>query len=179
MFCSRENRALLGGCSSSTPWMRSRALRMSRSFWPSLPLAMRRSRVPIRRVATFHSNPSCSLKNSRNAGSCDSCARSLRAAAAFSPPPLLLPLSLSGVLGGFGFERPIWASKPSTWRRPLRTLGPSYDDRLSKARESRASIVGLFFVLNSAVNKQVENARAGGGQKKGVRTVRRYGNTAR
>lgn len=69
IFCSRAKRDLLGGCSNSSPWIRSRALRIKRSFPPSPPLAISRSRVPIRRMGTFHSNPSCSLKNSRKAGS--------------------------------------------------------------------------------------------------------------
>ncbi len=90
----------------------------------------------------FHSNPSCSLKNSRNAGSSPSVARS------FVPcsfiPALVVATDLrrsTAEVAGAERERQIWASRPSSWRRPLRILTPSKEERWSKERERRDSIV--------------------------------------
>jgi len=123
--------------------MRSRHAKMSKSFWPSLLFPSNRSKQLTSLSATFHSNPSCNLKNSRNAGSSLS-----------SPSCFLIGGSLPGSTimdlglfeGAIGFdgevdERQIWARSPSTCRNPLRILPPSYEDKLSKERESRASIV--------------------------------------
>lgn len=55
-------------------------------------------------------------------------------------------------LGDLGLlERQMLASSPSTWRRPLRILGPSYEDRLSKARDSRFSIAAAEGLLAGCV----------------------------
>lgn len=127
---------------------------MRMSFCPSLPLAMSRSRVPMRRRATFHSKPSCSLKNSRKAGSCDRRPRSLRGGedggsgppASPSAPPPPLPVESPEprrARPGLASDRQICASRPSTWRMPLRTLGPSNEERLSKASERRASMTAV------------------------------------
>jgi hypothetical protein len=58
MYCSRENKYLLGGCRSRTPCIKSSALRIKRSFWPSFPFAINLSKVLINLKATFHSKPS-------------------------------------------------------------------------------------------------------------------------
>lgn len=73
----------------------------------------------------FHSNPSCSLKNSRKAGSSLNIARSFGACCCCSAFATDLRLSVAGAER----ERQIWASRPSSWRRPLRILTPSKEER--------------------------------------------------
>jgi hypothetical protein len=166
MLCSREKRSLEGGWRRRTPCSESRALSMSRSMLPSSLLASSRSRVWIRRVAMFHWNPSCSLKNSRKAAS------PLR-----SESGNVGDLSFVGVCGGGGVgdcrccccglvgdadrerdllvlflfaacaDRQIWARRPSTCFRPFLTFGPSYEARLSNATERSVSIVGVLFLF--------------------------------
>jgi hypothetical protein len=123
---------------------------MRRSFWPSVrrkvgqwlrgdgevvagvllfPFPKRRSRQAIRRIATFHSKPSCSLKNSRKAGSSFSCDSSLGVR--------LLSLVGETAIDCLRFstgvvpepERQICARRPSSWRRPLRILPASKEER--------------------------------------------------
>lgn len=137
MLCSRENSSLLGGCSSRVPCRESRALSISRSMLPSSLLASSRSSVWMSRVAMFHWNPSCSLKNSRKAAS------PLRSESGYLEAAFAAAAGCCcsgcccwcfGLVAGdllFLFrlaawaDRQIWASRPSTWRRPFLTFGPS------------------------------------------------------
>lgn len=70
----------------------------------------------------FHSKPSCSLKNSRNAGSSSSEESSLVVCFEELAGTTELRRSAAGVGDR---ERHIWARSPSSWRRPLRILTPS------------------------------------------------------
>lgn len=121
MYSSLENSDRDDGCSNNIPCIKSRQARISRSFWPSLLFPSRRSRQLTRRSATFHSNPSCSLKNSRNAGSSGRSASSLRGDGGGLSAGTRSECRLLGLC----FERQIWASRPSTWRMPLRILEAS------------------------------------------------------
>ncbi len=76
----------------------------------------------------FHSNPSCSLKNSRNAGSSLNIARSFGACCCCCSSAFATDLRRS-IAAGAERERQIWASRPSSWRRPLRILTPSKEER--------------------------------------------------
>jgi len=76
----------------------------------------------------FHSNPSCSLKNSRNAGSSLNIARSFGACCCCCCSAFATDLRRS-IAAGAERERQIWASRPSSWRRPLRILTPSKEER--------------------------------------------------
>jgi hypothetical protein len=141
MYISLENRTRLGGCSNSTPCIRSRHARINRSFPPSF-FPSSRSRHCTNRSATFHSKPSCSLKNSRKAGSpqrSESCLRGGVLGGVGSESRLrgdeeeaedekkecrLFAGALVGEDGAEGVEdeRQSCASRPSIWRRPLRIL---------------------------------------------------------
>lgn len=76
---------------------------------------MKRERVP------FHSKPSCSLKNSRKAGSSFRDDNSL--VVCFDAPMGTTELLRSA--GVLVRDRQIWARSPSSWRKPLRILAPS------------------------------------------------------
>ena len=70
--------------------------------------------------APFHSNPSCSLKNSRKAGS------SFNDDSSFVvclDAPLAPTAELRRSVAFL--ERQIWARRPSSWRRPFLILMPS------------------------------------------------------
>lgn len=142
MCTLREKRDLLAGWRRSAPWMRSRALTMRRSYWPSPPRTTSQSRVVSRRWAMFHSKPSCSLKNSRKAGSPERSASTLRDGCSRSRP-----WSAACFLGLLGPKRQIWARRPSTCLRPFLIFPPSKDDRLSKASDRSDSIVKGNFVI--------------------------------
>ncbi|KAL1844557.1 hypothetical protein VTK73DRAFT_2303 [Phialemonium thermophilum] len=106
------------------PWSTSRALRMSRSFWPSLLRAMRRSSAVSRRWATFHSNPSWSLKNSRKAGSAGRSSKALAGRLLLLPGMIAAPPFL-GLRARAAAGKHSWAKRPSTCLRPFLILGPS------------------------------------------------------
>lgn len=90
----------------------------------------------------FHSNPSCNLKNSRNAGSSFKLANSLGCAAPSSIPPPITDRRLSAAAADvdeddegveFGVdlddERQICARRPSNCRSPFFILMPSKEER--------------------------------------------------
>jgi len=88
----------------------------------------------------FHLNPSCNRKNSRNAASFLNSPSFLHSAVCVSPLPLTAELFL---LCGDNLldDKQIWASRPSICRSPLRMRDVSREERLSKERERRDSIV--------------------------------------
>lgn len=151
MLCSRENSSRLGGCNNKTPCRLSRALNIRVFMLPSSLLASSRSRVWIRRVAMFHWNPSCNLKNSRKAASSlksernlDCCFLGICCCCCASSEDclgLVAGVVLGDLLAAAAWaDRQIWARRPSTCRKPFLTLGPSKEERLSNATESRVSI---------------------------------------
>jgi len=72
MYNSLENRVLLGGCNNKIPCIKSSVWIINKSYSPSFALPNNLSKQFTSLIATFHSNPSCSLKNSRKAGSAPS-----------------------------------------------------------------------------------------------------------
>ena len=74
----------------------------------------------------FHSNPSCSLKNSRNAGSSFRDDNSF--VCCFDVPFSTTELRLSASWGA-DLEMQIWARRPSSCRKPFRILTPSLEDK--------------------------------------------------
>ncbi len=80
----------------------------------------------------FHSNPSCSLKNSRKAGSSTKEARSLGlwswSWSSYSPIEII-DLRLSAAERPDRCERQICARSPSSCRRPFLILTPSEEER--------------------------------------------------
>jgi hypothetical protein len=96
---------------------------------------------------TFHWKLSCSLKNSRNAGSPDSSRRARGGGGSFPGESTDRLFSAAEV----GEERQICARRPSTWRRPLRIRPWSKDERLSKARTRRDSIFGSVAFLGDVL----------------------------
>lgn len=77
----------------------------------------------------FHSNPSCNLKNSRNAGSSFREARSLVDCDCDCFEGLAGTKELRRSAALLDLERQIWARRPSSWRRPFLILIPSFDER--------------------------------------------------
>lgn len=138
MYISLENKLREDGCSSMMPWIRSKVWMINKSFCPSFDFPSSLSKQLTNRSATFHSNPSCNLKNSLNAGSWLRSLSSFRGGGSLPGSMTLRRLSAEE----FDEEdRHICASRPSTWRSPLRILDWSYEERLSKERESSASIL--------------------------------------
>lgn len=128
MCTLRENKILLGGCSSRIPWIRSSVLTMRRSYWPSPPRATSQSSVDSRRCATFHSKPSWSLKNSRKAGSEPRSGRPFRGGEEEDSGDFVGEEEVGwccflGLL--LGPERQICARRPSTCFRPFLILALS------------------------------------------------------
>lgn len=138
------------------PCVNSRVVAINKSFASSfLPNSL--SSAATNLVATFHSNPSCSLKNSLNAASSfnsDSgffaggglvvegsmTERRLSAAEIFTGGGSITERRLSAILVAC-FGRQICASRSSTWRKPFLIFSGDEDETLSKARDKRASIV--------------------------------------
>lgn len=131
---------------------------MRRSVSDGLPMPIRHSSVEMSRDATvvqisgpssrlytyhnipFHWNPSCSRKNSLNAGSCFKSLKPLAfpcCCCLSSNAELFL---LCGLLE-LALERHICASRPSICLRPFRILTLSLEEMLSKESESSDSIV--------------------------------------
>jgi hypothetical protein len=126
MYSSLLNKLRLGGWSNKIPCIRSRHARINRSFAPSFAFPISLSRQVTNLNATFHSNPSCSLKNSLNAGSSLSSVSSLRwDEEVVDGEESSLVASMDCRREGLGRARQICARSPSTWRRPLRILGLS------------------------------------------------------
>jgi hypothetical protein len=108
-----------------------------------LPMPNSRSRQLTSLEATLYSNPSCNLKNSRNAGSSGS-----------SPRVLGDDVLNSGEIDARRFdgdecadvERQICASSPSICRRPFRIFRPSLEEMLSKERDNNVSMLKLIVI---------------------------------
>src|SRR3569833_1838617 len=98
----------------------------------------------------FHSKPSCSLKSSKKAGSSASSASVLDLRSC-SPSP-----ESADFLGG---DKQMGARRPSTCFRPFLIFMPSYDVRLSKANERRASIVNAVMLLWSVARREEGRGR--------------------
>lgn len=130
--------------------MRSKVWIINKSFCPSLDFPNNLSKQLTRRSATFHSNPSCNLKNSLKAGSWQSSSSTFRGGGSFPGSMTLRRLS-PGELGEE--DRHIWARRPSTWRSPFRILSGSYEERLSNARESSASMLSMENFQDSRGNR--------------------------
>lgn len=106
-----------------------------------LPMPSSRSRQLTSLEATLYSNPSCSLKNSRNAGSSGSSPR------VFGDEVLDSGETDARRLDGAecaDVERQIWASNPSICRRPFRIFSPSLEEMLSKERDSNVSMLKVI-----------------------------------
>jgi hypothetical protein len=120
MYSSLENKLLEGGCRSRMPWIKSNVWIINRSFCPSFVLPSNLSKQFTKRIATFHSNPSCSLKNSLNAGSFPSSFKALRGGGSF-PGSMTERLFSAAVFGELELKQ-ICARRPSTCRKPFRIL---------------------------------------------------------
>ena len=138
MYNSLEKSDRDGGCSNRIPCIKSNVATISRSFCPSLLFPNNLSKQLTNLIATFHSNPSWSLKNSLKAGSVPSSPKALRGGGSF--PGSIIERRFSAADIGED-DKQSCARSPSTWRSPLRIFWPSYDEMLSKDRDSNASIV--------------------------------------
>ena len=118
MYSSLENKLLEDGCSRRLPWIRSKVWIINKSFWPSFDFPINLSKQLTSRSATFHSKPSCSLKNSLKAGSWPSSLRFFRGGGSLLGSMTLRRLSA----GELEEDKHICARSPSTWRSPLRIL---------------------------------------------------------
>ena len=105
-------RATSGKCVSQ--WVLSRYDRLDRGCWGMWAIP-------------FHWKPSCSLKNSRNAGSSFNCDNS------FGVLSLLCVVAIDRLLSGGGVlpdcERHICDRSPSSCRSPLRILSELFEER--------------------------------------------------
>jgi len=120
-------------CPAASPGTRLPLRRLEGTVVSFIALACRPSLSP----SPFHSKLSCSLQNSRYAGS------SMRLPSFFSREVLGIETTLARRFMGDCEElreRQIWASKPSIWRRPLRMRTGEEEVMLSKERERRASM---------------------------------------
>lgn len=153
-----ENNLLLGGCSSKTPCINSSVFAIAKSF-AELFLPISLSNVPTSLDATFHSNLSCSLKNSRNAASSLSSQSCLRDGVGTVDDKTMADLRLSAaeVREGageasmterrlsatevLGLERHSCARTASIWRRPRIRFSGVMEERLSKAWDNRSSMM--------------------------------------
>jgi len=141
MYISLPNSFRDGGCKSNTPCRSSSVDSINISFTPLFPSPSTRSRQLISLDAQLYSKPSCSLKNSLNAGSStrDDSLRGSRCAAEEGGTTEEVRLCF-GVDDEEEEERQICARRDSSWRRPLRILDELREEMLSKERVSKASI---------------------------------------